>query len=86
MREQHLSFPEIINAKHCSVVKLTDREIRWIIKEKSKDVLSTTDIARLQNVSKSRVRQLLSEYRKTGYIHTLNKPGRPESLINHNPA
>jgi transposase len=39
--------------------------------------MSTTDIARLQNVSESRVRQLLSEYRRTGYIHTLNKPGRP---------
>lgn len=59
------------------MVKLTDRKIRWIIREKSKDVLSTADIARLQNVSESRVRQLLSEYRKTGYIHILNKPGRP---------
>ena len=59
------------------MVKLTDRKIRWIIKEKSKDVLSTPDIARLQNVSESRVRQLLCEYRKTGYIHVLNKPGRP---------
>ncbi len=44
-----LSFPEIINAISCSVgVKLTDRKIRWIIKEKLRDVLSTTDIARLQ--------------------------------------
>ena len=59
------------------MVKLTDRKIRWIIREKSKDVLSTAEIARLQNVSESRVRQLLSEYRKTGYIHILNKPGRP---------
>ena len=59
------------------MVKLTDRKIRWIIKEKSRDVLSTADIARLQNVSESRVRQLLCEYRKTGYIHVLIKPGRP---------
>jgi putative transposase len=59
------------------VVKLTDRKVRWIIKEKSKAVLSTADIARLQNISESRVRQLLCEYRKMGYIHTLNKPGRP---------
>ena len=39
--------------------------------------LVPAEIARLQNVSESRVRQLLSEYRKTGYIHILNKPGRP---------
>jgi Iron dependent repressor, N-terminal DNA binding domain len=64
-------FPKLLTQSSCSVVKLTDRKIRWIIKEKSKDVLSTADIARLQNVSESRVRQLLSEYRKTGYIHVL---------------
>lgn len=65
------------------MVKLTDRKIRWIIEEKSKDVLSTADIARLQNVSESRVRQLLCEYRKTGYIHNLKKPGRPFRLISY---
>ena len=70
-------FPKLLTQSSCSVVKLTDRKIRWIIREKSKDVLCTADIARLQNVSESRVRQLLSEYRKTGYIHILNKPGRP---------
>ncbi len=52
------------------------RIVRWIIREKSMDVLSTADIARLQNVSESRVRQFMSEYRRTGNIHVLNKPGR----------
>ena len=42
------------------MVKLTDRKIRWIIRKKSRDVLSTADIARLQNVSESRVSQLLT--------------------------
>ncbi|MPZ05087.1 MAG: hypothetical protein GEU26_01485 [Nitrososphaeraceae archaeon] len=47
------------------MAKLIDRKIRWIIKEKSRDLLSAADIARLQNVSESRVRQLLCEYKKT---------------------
>ena len=54
-------FPKLLTQSSCSVVKLTDRKIRWIIREKSKDVLSTAEIARLQNVSESRVRQLLSD-------------------------
>ena len=77
IRKHQDPFPKLLTQSSCSVVKLTDRKIRWIIREKSRDVLSTADIARLQNVSESRVRQLLSEYRKTGYIHVLNKPGRP---------
>lgn len=76
-------FPKLLTRSSCYVVKLTDRKIRWIIKEKSKDVLSTADIARLQNVSESRVRQLISEYRKTGYIRNLNKPGRPFSPVSN---
>ncbi|MFZ0513897.1 MAG: MFS transporter, partial [Candidatus Nitrosopolaris sp.] len=35
--------------------KLTDRKIRWIIREKMKEILSTNDIALLQNVSGSRL-------------------------------
>jgi hypothetical protein len=61
-------FPKLLTQSSCSVVKFTDRKIRWIIKEKSRDVLSTADISRLQSVSESRVRQLLSKYRKTGYM------------------
>lgn len=33
------------------MVKLTDRKIRWIIREKTKGILSTNDIALLQNVT-----------------------------------
>jgi hypothetical protein len=33
------------------VTKLSDQKIRWIIREKVKEVLSTNDIALLQNVS-----------------------------------
>ena len=37
------------------MTKLTDRKIRWIIREKMKENLSTNDIALLQNVSESRI-------------------------------
>ena len=39
------------------MTKLTDRKIRWIIREKMKEILSTNDIALLQNVSRSRISQ-----------------------------
>jgi hypothetical protein len=42
-----------------------------------KEVLSTNDIALLQNVSTSRVRQIWCHYRITKTIPILAKPGRP---------
>ena len=36
------------------MTKLSDRKIRWIIREKIKEVLSTNDIALLQNVRKGK--------------------------------
>lgn len=60
------------------MVKLTDRKIRWIVREKEKGVLSTGDIARLQNVSESRIRQLWCQYRQSGrQVPSLSSPGRP---------
>lgn len=63
------------------MVKLTDRKIRWIIREKEKGVLCTSDIARLQNVSQSRVRQLWGQYRTLGAVPSLGSPGRPRRAI-----
>ncbi len=64
-------------------MKLTDRKIRWMIREKIKGILSTRDIARLQSVTESRVRQLWSEYGKSGIIPSLNKPGRPRRIVSN---
>ncbi|MGC1931260.1 MAG: hypothetical protein WA667_20000 [Candidatus Nitrosopolaris sp.] len=44
---------------------MTDRKIRWIIREKMKKILSTNDIALSQNVSESRIRQIWCQYRNT---------------------
>jgi putative transposase len=65
------------------VVKLTDRKIRWIIREKEKGVLGTSDIARLQNVSQSRVRQLWCQYRQSGQVPLLASPGRPRRVVTY---
>ena len=63
------------------MVKLTDRKIRWIIREKEKGVLSTFDIARLQNISESRVRQLWCQYKASRTVPALGSPGRPRRAI-----
>jgi hypothetical protein len=46
-----------------------------------KEVLSTNDIALLQNVSRSRVRQIWCHYRITKTIPILAKPRRPSRSI-----
>ncbi|MGB8935864.1 MAG: IS481 family transposase, partial [Candidatus Nitrosopolaris sp.] len=63
------------------MTKLTDRKIRWIIREKMKETLSTNDIALLQNVSRSRVRQIWCHYKITRRVPILAKPGRPPRSI-----
>ncbi|MGC8558416.1 MAG: IS481 family transposase, partial [Nitrososphaeria archaeon] len=60
---------------------LTDTKIKWIVKQKSRGRLSTNQIALLQHISESRVRQLWSEYKKTGKMPTLKKAGRPKRVV-----
>src|SRR5215469_2905717 len=74
-------IPKLLTQSSNSVTKLTDRRIRWIIREKIKDILSTNDIALLQNVSRSRVRQIWCHYRITKTVPILAKPGRPSRSI-----
>ncbi|MGB6590813.1 MAG: hypothetical protein WBE68_04815, partial [Candidatus Nitrosopolaris sp.] len=70
-------IPKLLTQSSNSVTKLTDRKIRWIIREKMKETLSTNDIALLQNVSRSRVRQIWCHYKITRRVPILAKPGRP---------
>ena len=70
-------IPKLLTHSSNSVTKLTDRKIRWIIREKMKEILSTNDIALLQNVSGSRIRQIWCHYRITKTVPILAKPGRP---------
>jgi hypothetical protein len=57
-----------------------DRKIKWIIREKTKGILSTNDIALLQNVDESRIRQIWYHYKNARIIPTLRRPGRPPRL------
>src|SRR5262249_29164144 len=74
-------IPKLLTHSSNSVTKLTDRKIRWIIREKMKEINSTKDIALLQNVSGSRIRQIWRCYRITKTIPVLAKPGRPSRRI-----
>ena len=74
---QAVSIPKLLTQSSNSVSNLTDRKIRWIIREKMKEILSTNDIALLQNVSGSRIRQIWRYYRITKTTPILEKPGRP---------
>src|SRR5215471_9824861 len=74
-------IPKLLTLSSNSVTKLTDGKIRWIIREKMKEILSTNDITLLQNVSGSRIRQIWCHYRITKTIPILAKPGRPSRNI-----
>lgn len=63
------------------MTKLTDRKIRWIVREKTKGILSTNDIALLQNVNRSRIRQIWCHYKNTTTIPLLRRSGRPSRII-----
>jgi hypothetical protein len=77
-------IPKLLTQSSNSVTKLTDRKIRWIIIQKMKEILSTNDIALLQNVSGSRIRQIWCHYRITKTIPILAKPGRCLILLTDN--
>ena len=78
LRNQYSPIPKLLTHHSNSVVKLTDRKIRWIIREKTKGILSTNDIALLQNVNRSRISQIWCRYKKNAKtVPILGKPGRP---------
>jgi len=67
-----------ISKWYCQVnpyVKLDEKAIRWIIREKKKGT-PTKVIAEIEGIS-TRVNQIHREYRKTGKMSKLKKLGRP---------
>ena len=69
-----------LNNSYHNVV-LTNSKIVRIIEQKSTGRLGTNDIALLQHVHPSRVRQLWSEYVKTGQVPQLKKADRLSRII-----
>jgi len=59
------------------VAKLTDSKIRWMIRRKEEGRMTNRKIARVYNITPRRLQQLWAQYRSTGQIPTLHKPGRP---------
>ena len=55
---------------------LTERSIRYIIRELKKDRV-TKVLAEEMNVSQRRIQQLCAEYQKTGRVHAQGRAGRP---------
>ena len=60
--------------------KLTDRKIRWIIREVEKGT-PPDEIARFMRVTKRRIYQLKQQYLKAGIIPELKDPGRKKKPL-----
>ena len=60
------------------MTKLTDLKIRWMMVRKEEGRMTNQKIARVYNITTRRLQQLWAQYRSTGYMPTLHKPGRPK--------
>lgn len=63
------------------MVKLTDKKIKWIVKQVANDGRDTDVIAKTQGVSRRRIQQLAKYYKETGKYPTLNMKRRPKSYL-----
>ena len=63
------------------MVKLNNKIIKWIVKNVSKDEISTKDAADIYKVSQRRVQQLAKKYSDTGEIPKLNRNRRPRTYL-----
>ena len=57
-------------------MKLTQKDVKHIVKNVVNHGLDTDYVARLFDISQRRVQQLTKEYKETGEIPTLKRPGR----------
>lgn len=60
------------------MVKLTDSRIKWMMRKKEQGEMSNGKIARIYGITPRRLQQLWAEYRSTGEMPRLKKPGRPK--------
>ena len=61
-------------------MKLDEKVIKWIIREKEKRTATRT-IAEIEGISTRRVNQIYRQYKETGEIPKLRKPGRPKKEL-----
>jgi transposase InsO family protein len=63
------------------MVKLTDKKIRWIVKQVVNEGRDTEVIAKTQKISRRRVQQLAKFYKETGKYPVLNMGRRPKTFL-----
>ncbi|MBO8183517.1 MAG: hypothetical protein H0Z28_12135 [Archaeoglobus sp.] len=61
-------------------MKLDEKAIRWIIREKKKGT-PTKLIAEIENITPRRVNQIYKQYKDTGRTPELRNPGRPRKEL-----
>ncbi|MFQ5621627.1 MAG: helix-turn-helix domain-containing protein [Candidatus Nanoarchaeia archaeon] len=63
------------------MVKLSNKKIRWLVKNVSNGNVSTRDAANIYNITRRRVQQLVKEYNDTGNIPELKANRRPRTYL-----
>ncbi|AGK61572.1 hypothetical protein Asulf_01854 [Archaeoglobus sulfaticallidus PM70-1] len=64
-------------------MKLDEKAIKWIIREKKKGT-PTKLIAKIENITPQRINQIYKQYKETGGILKLKKPGRSKKELSNN--
>ena len=64
------------------MVKLTNKKIRWAVKQVVKENRDTKVIAKTYGVSRRRIQQLARQYKETGEYPILNMKRRPRTYLN----
>ena len=59
------------------MVKLTDKKIKWAVKQIINKVESTAMVAAIYGVSARRIQQLVESYKETGEYPVLDRKRRP---------
>ena len=65
-------------------MKLDEKAIRWIIREKERGT-PIKQIAEIEGITRQRVNQIYKQYKETGEIPKIKKPGRPKKELTGNP-
>ncbi|AIY89303.1 IS481 family transposase [Geoglobus acetivorans] len=73
-------FPKLFPTSTNPHVKLDEKAIKWIIREKEKGT-PTKEIAEIENITPRRVNQIYKQYKDTGEIPKPKKPGRPKKEL-----
>jgi len=63
------------------MVKLTDKKIKWAVKQVINKGESTEVVATIYGVSMRRIQQLVKYYRETGEYPMLDKKRRPKTHL-----